>query len=182
MGDLRERKLRRYFDAIDADESGALTRGGFELVARRYVDALGLAHDSEEAARTRTATLKIWDDLIEPMDANGDGEVSPEEFSAAFGRFLLADRAVYAASMRPSADAYFDLCDADGSGEVDEREFVRLMGAACAIPAGEAAATYRSLVPAGHEGMTRDSWHGALLEFFYDEDPGAAANHLFGRI
>ncbi|MFJ8165541.1 EF-hand domain-containing protein [Streptomyces sp. NPDC096136] len=182
METIRQRKLRRYFTAIDADGSGALTRGDFELVATRYVDALGLAADSRQAEETRAATLKIWDDLIAPMDVNGDGEVSPEEFVDALEKSLATDRAAYAESIRPSANAYFDLCDADGSGEVDEKEYVRLMGAACGIPSEEAAATYRTLVPAARDGMTRESWHEMLLSFFYDEEPDSAANHIFGRL
>ncbi|MFF1695260.1 EF-hand domain-containing protein [Streptomyces sp. NPDC058257] len=182
MENIRERKLKRYFTAIDADGSGTLTRGDFELVARRYVDALNLAPDSHQAEKTRTATLKIWDDLISPMDANGDGKVSPEEFIDALQKSLATDRAAYAESIRPSANAYFELCDADDNGEVDEQEYIRLMGAACGIPADEAAATYRTLVPPAHDGMTRESWHEMLLSFFYDEEPDSPANHIFGRL
>ncbi|MFI9550170.1 EF-hand domain-containing protein [Nonomuraea endophytica] len=182
MSDLRERKLQRYFEAIDNDGDGVLTRDDFTAVAQRYVQALALAAGSAQERTTAAATVKIWDDLIAPMDADGSGQVTFAEFGAAFGQLLLIEREAYAASIRPSADAYFDLCDTDGSGEVTQAEYVRLMGAACGIPAEEAAATYRSLVPAGHAGMTRDSWHQMLLEFFYDQEPDAPANHLFGRI
>jgi Ca2+-binding EF-hand superfamily protein len=170
-GDPPGAEAQALFHRDRADGSGALARGDFELVARRYVDALGLAADSQQAEETRTATRQIWDDLIAPMDANGDGEVSPKEFVDALQRSLATDREAYAESIRPSADAYFDLCEADGSGGVDEKEYVRLMGAACGIPAEEAAATYRTLVAPAHDGMTRDSWHQMLLSFFYDEEP-----------
>ncbi|MFI9552758.1 EF-hand domain-containing protein [Nonomuraea endophytica] len=182
MGELRERKLRRLFDAIDTDGNGVITRHDLTLLSARYISELGLEPGQPQAERTTAVTERFWDQLIAPMDADGSGEVTPAELHAALEHLLLGDRAAYAATIRASNDVYFDLCDTDGSGQISEREFVRLMSTTCGIPAGDAARTFRSLIPAGQETMTRENWHQAMLAFFYDEDPDAPANNLFGQL
>ncbi|MBB5773518.1 hypothetical protein HD596_000274 [Nonomuraea jabiensis] len=75
---MRNRKIRRHFDAIDVNGNGVLTRNDFALVPRRIVESLELAPESPEAERTTAATVKLWDELIVPMYTEGNAEGSGE--------------------------------------------------------------------------------------------------------
>lgn len=182
MDALRARKFQRYFDALDSNDDGRLSKDDFELGGRRYAEKLGYAVGSAEQRRLSGMAVRLWTDMVSSMDTDGDGEVTHEEFQAALDQNLSTDRADYAAQVRPVIETYFSLADGDSDGEISREEFTALFTTVARIPETDAAANFSAIGAEHSEMLSRDQFHEAMAEFCYGTDPRAPANHLFGRL
>ncbi len=70
---LQEEKLKGAFQLFDRDGSGSINAGEIKTIL-----GVGKKFGSE----------KIWDDIINEVDANGDGEISYDEFRVMMHKFL----------------------------------------------------------------------------------------------
>ncbi|MGW4808684.1 EF-hand domain-containing protein [Kitasatospora sp. NPDC004272] len=181
MTALRERKYGQWFRGADVDGDGFITRRDVRMMSERYIAARGIAPDSDEARPLLGRMDGFWADVIAPMDRNGDGKVDLREMVDGF-RQALTDPARYPEQIGPVADCFFDLVDLDGNGRIDRAEFQLMFDAVAAVPGGDCAEVFAALDLDGSGGLDRDEFHRAVLEFFYGDDPAAAANHLFGRL
>ncbi|BAJ26736.1 MULTISPECIES: EF-hand domain-containing protein [Kitasatospora] len=181
MTGLQDRKYGRWFKGADIDGDGFITRRDVLLMSERYITARGLPPDSEGARLLAGQMDGFWTNVIAPMDQDGDGRVDLREMTDGFKR-ALGDAAQYARQIGPVADCFFDLVDLNGDGKIDLSEFRLMFDAVAAVPGGDSAEVFAALDLDGSGGLDRGEFHQAILEFFYGDDPDAAANHLFGRI
>lgn len=182
MNKLLAAKAERYFGSLDTTGDGRITPADMDNIADRHAKANGFAPDSADAHRLREATMAFWDKNLKQLDTSGDGEVTLAEFSSAVTQLAAAGPEQYDHLVRPTADAYFDLCDRDGSDDLDREEFIRIFGGAASVPTEESIATFEELDTDGSGRLSREEYHAALHEFYYSTDPAKPGIHLFGRV
>ncbi|MFE9928003.1 EF-hand domain-containing protein [Streptomyces sp. NPDC005533] len=106
------------FRMLDTDGDGVISRR--EYLARPERAAAELGRDSNDplVASARTLHGRVFDS----MDANGDGQVTLDEYAAWAGAGTFDD------VCREALGSLFDLADTDGDGALDRIEFSRLRG------------------------------------------------------
>merc|ERR1712012_1063564 len=72
MSDFWLQKMRTYFDRIDFDKDGAITRKDFEGMAERFSEKL----DATKAADLKTTITNVWDKYLQGV---GGGEAIQKE-------------------------------------------------------------------------------------------------------
>ncbi|MFI5531328.1 EF-hand domain-containing protein [Kitasatospora sp. NPDC051853] len=162
MGASQDR-ARFRFGLLDADDSGVLERGDFELLADRVIAASGIEPGTAEALRVRAAYLTYWQGLYEQADSNGDGVVDFEEYSA-----VVHDRAAFERYVRPYAEALVGAADRDGDGWVERERYVACM-VATGFPAAGAEATFAELDPAGTGVVSGEQWLESIAGYYTGE-------------
>ncbi|MEV1240876.1 EF-hand domain-containing protein [Nonomuraea sp. NPDC050022] len=180
MTDLLERKLRHFFGLMDRDGSDTLELDDYLAAADGVSASCGLAPGSPEHEAVRATFRRFWEDVIEPMDADGDGHVSFAEYVDGFTEGVLDESDGYE-RIRPLLDALIDIADADGDGRITGEEFARSLTHGFGVPADESAEAFALLDEEAKGHLTREELQRASTEYFLGTDPDAAANALFGR-
>ncbi len=178
---IRARKFRRWFDALDVDGNGTITRRDLTLMSERYIAARNVAAQSPEAQQLTTALDGLWSGLIGSADRDGDGRVTFAEMFAVLEP-ATADPALYPEQFGQLGELFFELADADGDGSIDLAEFTHIFGATGRAPGEECTEVFDQLDLDSSRALSRPEYHKALREFLYGNDPAAPANHLFGRL
>lgn len=178
---IRERKFRRWFDALDVDDSGTITRRDLTLMSERYAAARNVSAEAPEAQRLTAALDGLWTGLIGSADRDGDGHVTFAEMLAVLEP-ATADPALYPEQFGQLGELFFELADADGDDRIDLAEFTHIFGATGRAPGDECKEVFDRLDSDASRALSRPEYHKALREFLYGNDPAAPANHLFGRL
>ncbi|MEU3460457.1 EF-hand domain-containing protein [Streptomyces sp. NPDC006733] len=181
MNELRARKYERWFRAADIDGDGVITRQDVVMMGDRYIQARNMLPDSPQVQRMRDTMHRFWEFVIGRADADKDDRVTLTELTEAFAT-TFDDRAHYPEDLAPVADLFFDLADGDGDGAVNRTEFTHIFGSTGRAPDRECAAVFDALDLDASGKLSRAEYHRAASEFFYGDDAGSPANHLFGRI
>ncbi|MFC5180459.1 EF-hand domain-containing protein [Actinomadura harenae] len=181
MSDLRTRKYHQWFQGADVDRDGVLTRDDLMRIAERAAAAQGIAPNSPHARQLNESMDWFWTDIIAPHDSDGDERVDRAEMTQGF-LISLNDRSRYPEQIKWIADLVFDLGDTDGDGKISLDEFTQVFGAGMQVPTADCTHVFNRLDLDESGTLPRLGYHDAVIEFFYGDDPKAAANHLFGRI
>jgi len=164
--------LRRRFAVIDIDGNGAWQRHDYQQLTRRVCEAFGHAADSAAGQALATGQSVLFDALLSHMDADGDQEITPDEFIAAYSR-TIEDRPGFDAAVRTAAGALLQAADQDGNGTLDPGEYARL-AAVYGARADEAARAFDWL-DRDHDGaLDTTELELAISQFFTSRDPGAS--------
>merc|ERR1711988_293245 len=118
MSDFWLQKMRTYFDRIDFDKDGAITRKDFEGMAERFSEKL----DATKAADLKTTITNVWDKYLQGV---GGGEAIQKE------PFINAMKSLVKDPSNPSMKAtvegplplFFAAVDADGDGMISQEEY-----------------------------------------------------------
>ncbi|WP_416968148.1 EF-hand domain-containing protein [Streptomyces sp. 4F14] len=177
---LRDRKLSKRFDQLDADGNGFLEWDDFEAHARRL--ALAFAHpaDSPTARQLLAAYRDFWVNFILPMDTDGDGRVAREEFVASV-EHGITDRASFDRVYGPHVAIVAALADTDGDGHLDVHEYRRLMRV-YGVAEDEATEAFAALDTDGDGFLTVTELMDAARAFYLDSAPDSRGNLLMGRV
>ncbi|WP_055565303.1 EF-hand domain-containing protein [Streptomyces atriruber] len=181
MNELRKRKYERWFRAADVDGDGAITRQDVVIMSERCLQARGIPPDSPQGMQMHETMNRFWESVIAPSDSDKDDRVTSAELTEAFA-VTFADRARYAEELAPVADRFFDLADGDGDGAISLTEFTHIFGSTGRAADEECAEVFDALDLDASGALSRAEYHEAASEFFYGDDPGSPANHLFGRL
>ncbi len=114
-------RIELVFSLFDADGNGYLELSDFDLMSDRVVAAVPDAHEAT-ADRLAGAFRRYGETLLNELDANGDGRVSPEEFTS-----VVLNPQRFDATVDEFAEALAAMGDPDGDGFVARPEFVSLM-------------------------------------------------------
>ncbi|MEV0621775.1 EF-hand domain-containing protein [Nonomuraea sp. NPDC050404] len=181
MNELRKRKYERWFHAADVNGDGAITRQDVVTMSERYIQARGIPPDSPQARQMHETMHRFWEFVIAPADADKDDMVTTAELTQAFAA-TFADRARYPEELAPVADLFFDLADGDADGAISLTEFTHIFGSTGRASDDECAEVFNTLDLDASGALSRAEYHKAASEFFYGDDPGSPANHIFGRL
>ncbi|MFG2000586.1 EF-hand domain-containing protein [Spirillospora sp. NPDC048911] len=177
-----ERKIARCFDLLDRNSDGDLSRDDCVALARAAADASGFAAESEDAWRVRDGYVRLWEVLLAPMDADGDGRVSRSEYVAAVAG-LSDDPDGYADSLGVAVDAFVEAGDADRDGRLSQPEFLTLYRATFpSLGQEEILEAFGHLDRDGDGHITRQELSDSIREYLLSDDVNAPGNWFLGRV
>jgi tellurite resistance protein TerC len=175
-----ENVLMRRFAIIDLDGNGVWQRADYEQLTRRLCRAFGHPADSAPARALAAGQRALFDALLAHMDANGDQQITPEEFTGSIGR-TRADESGFDAAVEAAADGLIQVADQDGNAVLDVGEYVRLAGQYGADP-GAAARAFAQLDLDRNGVIDTAELSAAIRQFFTSPDPAVPGNLAFGRL
>lgn len=172
--------LDRRFAVLDTARTGAWCQDDYEQQARQVCGATGHAVGSAPAKALAAAQRDLFSALLAHMDANGDHQITPEEFAASVGR-PVHDQAAFDTAVAATATALVRAADTDGNGVLDPGEYARL-AAAYGASTGQAAHAFRRLDLDRNGVLDTAELTWAIRQFFTSPDPATPGNLAFGTI
>jgi Ca2+-binding EF-hand superfamily protein len=133
----------RRFAIVDTNGNGVWQREDGEELTRKLCETFGYAPDSALGRAVANGQRALFDVMLAHMDANGDQEISRDEFTAGLSR-AIADRPGFNTAVRAAAAALIQVADRDGNGVLDRAEY-RQLAAACGTGADEAERAFSRL-------------------------------------
>lgn len=180
MSELLDRKLRHFFSLMDRDGSGTLERNDYLTAAENVNTSFGVTAESAPHNQIREAFVRFWEDIIKPMDTDGDGHVSFDEYRSAYTAGVQDNPQGYE-NVRPLADAVITIADIESKGQVTPDNFTRAMSTAFGIPEPDCRTAFATLDKDANGYLTRDELQTAGAQFFIGTEAGLPGNTLFGR-
>ncbi|MFJ9775638.1 oxygenase MpaB family protein [Kitasatospora sp. NPDC101157] len=178
-GDARGSRVDRFFrEVLDQTGDGSITVHDLRAMAHNVCWQLEL--DEEAEARVYRAFDGWWEQLRAAMDADGDGKVSREEFTAATLAGLDRDEAYLEQGLLPALRAVFTAADTDGSGFLEFDEYRAVFGGPRVHPA-ELSHGFRQLDTDGDGRITVEEFLHGFTEFFTARADSVSGAQLLGR-
>ncbi|MEZ4393748.1 MAG: EF-hand domain-containing protein [Polyangiales bacterium] len=178
MHDLIRQKITHLFNVLDRNGDGHLDRSDFEQLADAYCRAFDVAPGSEAHHALHAQQLAGWELAVAPLDADGDGRVTLDEYLAGTGH-LIAQADVFERFVIETARATLLLSDRDGDGSRDLAELTAQLGVHGAS-AAEAAESFSRLDRDGDGRVRVDELVDNTREYFGSVDPEARGNWILG--
>jgi tellurite resistance protein TerC len=172
--------LARRFAVIDIDGNGVWQRDDYQLLTRRLCETFGHPVDSAAGQAVAAGQRALFDALLSHMDADGDQEITQEEFVATLGR-TIKDRPGFESAVRTAAHSLLQIADQDGNRALDAGEYARLAAVYGARP-DEAARAFDRLDQDRNGMLDTAELTLAIRQFFTSRDPGACGNVAFGHL
>jgi len=172
--------LSRRFAILDANRDGTWQLADYEQQARALCDAFGHDPDSPPGRAVAAGQRDLFSALLAHMDADGDQQISPDEFAAAVGR-PIEDRPRFDAAVTATAQSLIQAADHHRKGVLDPPGYARLT-AAYGANAGEAARAFARLDLDRNGVLDAAEFTQAITQFFTSPDPDAPGNLAFGRL
>ncbi len=170
----------RRFAVIDIDGNGVWQRDDYQLLTRRLCETFGHPADSAAGQAVAAGQRALFDALLSHMDADGDQEITRDEFAAALGR-SIKDRPGFDTAVHVAARTLLQMADQDGNGALDAGEYARLAAVYGARPE-EAARAFDRLDQNRNGMLDTAELAQAISQFFTSRDPGARGNVAFGHL
>ena len=177
--DLREKNVGSVFDLLDADRDGSITEDDLPASGRRALDAFGIA-DGQQRAEILGLYESAWEQLRADCDADGDGRITRQEFTAAFTAGLGDPRAYYQRLLGPVVGRVIEVIDQDGDGFVDAQEYARLF-ASQSLDEHVIRAGFERLDGDGDGKISTAEFTGAIAQMFLSQDPGDPGTAVMGH-
>ena len=117
--------IKNMFDMVDADGSGEIDKAEFEAaVAAHGALAQKTKKGFKELMQMKSKQgAPSWEDVLEVLDADGNGKVSWGEIEGFIAEMEQQYGEPMPADMKAEIKNMFDMVDTDGSGEIDKAEF-----------------------------------------------------------
>ncbi|MEV7119554.1 oxygenase MpaB family protein [Kitasatospora griseola] len=167
-----------YHQVMDQTGDGRLTAADFQAMAHNV--CWPLERDEETEATVYSAFDTWWRHLLATMDANGDGEISCEEFVTAMLAGIDRDPDYLEQGLHVAVRAMFHAADVDHSGRLCADEYRTLFGGSRVHPA-ELTHGFRQLDTDGDGQITEEEFVRGFTEFFTARTVGVAGTQLLGR-
>lgn len=180
LNDVQTRKIDRSFAQMDVDGNGFVEHADVQALGSRLIVGFGEGPGSVKGRDVLDTFNGIWDALVDSMDADRDGRLSPEEYREGMdGSFISGPR--YDPVFQPAAEAVMRLCDTDGDGVLSRDEFARFH-AAFGTGAADSQAAFDALDRDGSGGLDIGELLVAIRQFYTSADPAAPGNLLHGPL
>ncbi|WNV88934.1 EF-hand domain-containing protein [Umezawaea sp. Da 62-37] len=166
-------RVTLIFSLLDANGTGQLEADDFDIMAGNVVRA---ASDSDDKAKHAmvTAFRRYWETLADELDANRDGKVSFDEYTACV---LSPER--FEETIRDFAEALAALGDPDGDGQVERPVFQSLMTAIGFEP-GNVDTLFDAFRPSPSDRITVTAWIAGIKDYYSPDKAGIPGDHLVG--
>ncbi|GAU70643.1 hypothetical protein SSP35_21_00370 [Streptomyces sp. NBRC 110611] len=164
-------RVELVFSLFDADGNGVLESKDFELMGERVIAAVPDAGDDAKS-RMFDAFRGYWETLVRELDANSDGRISPEEFTA-----IVLDPQRFDATVDEFADALAAMGDPDGDGFVERSHFTALM-TAIGFQRPNIDALFDAFEPVDGDRIPVITWADGIRDYYRPEKAGIPGDHL----
>lgn len=165
--------MRTYFNRIDFDKDGEITKKDFEGMGERFVEAEKL--DAAAGAVMKDKLIQIWDKYISAV--GGGSGINEKTFIEAM-RKLVKDPTMKETLAGP-LPLFFQAVDANTDGFIDSSEyciFFRIFG----IDDAMAPASFQA-IDTNNDGLLSDEeFKNAGIDFFLSEDPACPTKLFWG--
>ncbi|WP_156757162.1 EF-hand domain-containing protein [Actinokineospora pegani] len=165
------KRARLIFTLLDSNNNGHIESDDFELTAERVVAAVPRASEAAKKAMT-TAYRKHWALLAAELDADRDGRVSLEEYSACV---LSPER--FDDTLTDFAEALATLGDPDGDGLIDRPDFVALM-TAVGFGFDNINTVFDAFEPTEADQIRVLTWVAGIKDYYSPDKAGIVGDHL----
>ena len=120
-----KKDIKNMFDMVDTDGSGEIDKAEFEAaVAAHGALAQKTKKGFKELMQMKSKQgAPSWEDVLEVLDADGNGKVSWGEIEGFIAEMEQQYGEPMPADMKAEIKNMFDMVDTDGSGEIDKAEF-----------------------------------------------------------
>lgn len=164
-------RVQLVFSLFDADGNGVLEADDFDLMGARVVAAVP---EADEATRSRmlNAFRGYGETLLRELDADGDGRIDPEEFTAVV---LSPER--FDATVDEFAGALSAMGDPDGDGFVTRPHFTALM-TAIGFKLPNIEALFDAFGPTDGDLIPVGVWADGIRDYYSPEKAGIAGDQL----
>jgi Ca2+-binding EF-hand superfamily protein len=180
LSSAREQKLRHRFRLRDTDQNGYLTWDDFDATARQLVAGFAVSPESPRGRAVMETYREFWQEFFVPMDTDGDGRVSEQEYLDAFAGGLV-DAASFDRIYQPHVDAIVRLADTDGDGVLSQAEFCRLM-AVYGVGEDDAVSVFHQADTNGDGQLSTTEFLALARGFFLDDGTDGTGSRLFGSV
>ncbi|MBU6530437.1 EF-hand domain-containing protein [Streptomyces mayonensis] len=164
-------RVQLVFSLFDADGNGHLELADFELMSSRVVAAVPAAGDALKE-RLTASFRRYWDTLLTELDANGDGRISPEEFTS-----VVLNPQRFDGAADEFAEALAAMGDPDGDGLVARPEFLALM-IAIGFERRNIETLFDAFGPDGSDRIPVATWADGIRDYYRPEKSGIPGDHL----
>ncbi|MFB7272731.1 EF-hand domain-containing protein [Streptomyces sp. NPDC056244] len=168
-------RVRVVFGLFDVDGNGYLEADDFELMAERVIRSVPSAGDAAKRAML-DAFRRYWGTLVEELDADRDGRVSFDEYTACV---LSPER--FDGAIGEFAEALSRLGDLEGDGFVSRPVFVALM-TAIGFRLPNIHALFDAFEPTDSDRISRETWDLGIREYYGPDKAGIPGDHLVGNM
>ncbi|MEW2544170.1 EF-hand domain-containing protein [Streptomyces sp. NPDC047002] len=168
-------RVRLVFELFDVDGNGYLEPNDFDLMADRVVQAVPDAEEDAKAAMV-AAFGTYWSALERELDANGDGRISFEEYTACV---LAPER--FDEALDDFATSLADLGDLAGDGFVTRPVFVALM-TAIGFQLPNIHALFEEFGPTDDDRVPAATWAAGIRDYYAPDKAGIPGDRLVGGV
>ncbi|MQY06697.1 EF-hand domain-containing protein [Actinomadura macrotermitis] len=173
-------KFQASFHWLDADGDGAFTEADHVQMGRRAASALGYEPGSDAEQDMIDAYLNIWRRLHAPLDTDGDGRLTRQEFLTACTA-LTRDPQLARHTLGGLADAVMAVADRDRNGTISLTEYTAFVhGHAPGLPSDQIAQAFARLDRDGDGQIDHTELTACVMDYYTSPDPHAEGNWLFG--
>ncbi|WP_188295467.1 EF-hand domain-containing protein [Streptomyces sp. CBMA156] len=143
--------FQAMFKRLDVDGDGVIEQVDIDQLVHKVLRRVGAGEPGTETWR-RVVGLgnRMWQELLDGTDANGDGRVSAREFVAAYRRPDFLDQVAV-----PFELAILEAVDADGDGSISLAEWLTWQQAK-GVASNEALGEFQQIDADGDGHLTRD--------------------------
>lgn len=164
-------RVKLSFTLLDTDGNGYLEADDFETMADRVIRALPEAGEEPQKALL-AAFRSYWTTLVGELDADHDGRISFDEYTACVFAPERFDDAVTA-----YAESFAALGDLDGDGFIERPVFVTLM-TAVGFELPKIHTLFDALEPTGDDRIATATWIAGIKDYYRPDTAGIPGDHL----
>ncbi|MEW2501501.1 EF-hand domain-containing protein [Amycolatopsis sp. NPDC047767] len=171
MAVTAEDRTKVVFELFDVDHNGYLEESDFAAMSTRVEQVADGSSDAAKAALSASFS-KWWTTVERELDANRDGKVSYDEFTA-----CVLSPEKFDDTVTDFADALSALGDPDGDGLIERPLFTALMLAIGFNPAN-VDALFDFFQPNSEDRITVRVWRDGIVEYYHPTKSDVAGNYL----
>ena len=129
MATLLDVKLDRAFRHLDVNGNGYLEHDDIVALVARLVAGFRVSPSGEKGRAVAAGFEEFWRSVIIAVDEDGDGRISPQEWTEGMVDAFAEPADGFDRYLRPAVEAVMNLADTDGDGRINLAEFTMLQKA-----------------------------------------------------
>ncbi|MDQ1357821.1 MAG: hypothetical protein QOG44_2194, partial [Acidimicrobiaceae bacterium] len=178
VSEFVKRKLAMAYYRFDFDYDGVVSQGDFERLGVTVATMRGLEPGSPEADQIVDAHKGWWDAYFKGGDADGDGQVTLEEYLAFIDAWVGSDPDAIAHAIEGN-ELVFDTIDLNGDRKLTFEEF-SLYLMAYGLAEDDASTAFEHIDLDGDGFISRTEFAKSITEYYISEERPSPSEWFYG--